>query len=104
MPRQLPSVSIITPSFNHARYVEATIRSVLEQDYPNLQYIVMDGGSTDGTVEILRKYEDRLTWVSEKDAGQADAIRKGFAKATGEVIGWLNSDDCYKPGCVEAAA
>jgi glycosyltransferase involved in cell wall biosynthesis len=96
-------VSIITPSFNHARYIEATIRSVLDQGYPDLQYIVMDGGSTDGTVEILKKYQDRLTWVSEKDNGQADAIRKGFAKATGDVIAWLNSDDVYKPGCIEAA-
>jgi glycosyltransferase involved in cell wall biosynthesis len=104
MPRQLPTVSIVTPSFNHARYIEATIRSVLDQHYPNLQYLVMDGGSTDGTVEILRRYGDHLQWTSEKDNGQADAIRRGFERAGGEIIAWLNSDDVYKPGCIEAAA
>jgi glycosyltransferase involved in cell wall biosynthesis len=104
MPRQLPTVSIVTPSFNHAAFLEATIRSVLDQNYTGLQYVVMDGGSTDGSVEILRKYADRLQWTSEKDAGQADAIRRGFERASGEVIAWLNSDDCYKPGCIEAAA
>lgn len=103
MPRQLPSVSVVTPSFNHAPYIEATIRSVLDQGYPDLQYIVMDGGSTDGTVQILKRYEDRLTWISEKDNGQADAIRKGFNIATGEIIAWLNSDDVYKPGCIAEA-
>ena len=104
MPRQLPTFTIVTPSFNHAAYLEATIRSVLDQNYPGLQYIVMDGGSTDGTVEILQKYSDRLQWTSEKDQGQAHAIRRGFERATGEILAWLNSDDCYKPGCIEAAA
>lgn len=100
----LPSISIVTPSFNHAAYLDATIRSVLDQQYPSLQYVVMDGGSTDGTVDLLRRYDDRLTWSSKKDAGQADAIRKGFVRCTGEIIGWLNSDDTLKPGSLLAAA
>lgn len=86
----LPCISIITPSLNQARYIERTICSVLEQDYPNLEYIVVDGGSTDGTVEILKKYGSRLTWISEKDAGQSDAINKGMRMATGDVIAYLN--------------
>lgn len=94
----LPRVTIVTPSFNHAAYLEETIRSVLLQGYPNLEYFVIDGGSTDGSVEIIRKYEPWLTgWVSEKDTGQSNAINKGFAKATGEWMGWLNSDDCLAP-------
>jgi glycosyltransferase involved in cell wall biosynthesis len=97
-------VSIVTPSFNQARYIEATIRSVLEQDYPDIEYFVMDGGSTDGTVEILKKYSNKLTgWVSEKDKGQTDAINKGFARATGDILAWINSDDTYNPGAVSAA-
>ena len=93
----LPKISVITPTLNHAQFIEDTIRSVLSQNYPNLEYMVIDGASTDGTQDILKRYNDSIWWISEPDKGQVDAINKGFAKATGEVITYLNSDDMYLP-------
>lgn len=101
----LPKISIVTPSFNQGAFIEETIQSVLSQDYPNLEYIVIDGGSSDQSVDIIRKYESSMTyWVSEKDSGQSEAINKGFRMATGEIVSWLCSDDLYLPGTLHKAA
>ena len=103
--RPLPRVSIVTPSFNQARFIERTIRSVLNQGWPNLEYIVIDGASTDGSREIIRRYEPYLTrWVSEPDRGQTDAIIKGLGQATGEYVTWVCSDDVLFPGSLERMA
>lgn len=101
--RSMPLVTIITPSLNQGRFIEETILSVLNQDYPHIEYIVVDGGSTDNTIDILRKYDKRLIWTSEPDNGQADAINKGFRKSTGSILGWLNSDDMYHRTAVSSA-
>ena len=91
-----PKISIVTPVFNRVEYLEQTILSVIDQGYPNLEYIVIDGGSTDGTLEIIKKYEDRIFyWTSEPDNGMYDAINKGFKKASGQIMAWINSDDLY---------
>jgi glycosyltransferase involved in cell wall biosynthesis len=97
-----PRISIVTPSYNQGKFLEATIRSVLLQGYPNLEYIVIDGGSTDGSLEILKKYEKYLCyWHSKQDRGQADAINQGLANTSGEILGWINSDDLYVRGTFE---
>jgi hypothetical protein len=100
-----PRISIVTPSWNSGRFLEEAIRSVLNQGYPNLEYIVVDGGSTDNTVSILKRYSEQLAWwVSEKDQGQSHAINKGMSRATGQIVTWLNADDMLAPGALHAAA
>jgi glycosyltransferase involved in cell wall biosynthesis len=97
-----PRITIITPSFNQGQFLEETILSIINQGYDNLEYIVIDGGSTDNSVEIIKKYKSQINyWISEKDSGQSDAINKGFSKATGDVITWINSDDVLLPGALE---
>jgi glycosyltransferase involved in cell wall biosynthesis len=99
-----PLVTIVTPSFNQAKFLGATIESVLNQTYSNIEYWILDGGSSDGSVEIIQRYADRLAgWVSEKDRGQTDAINKGFGRARGEILAWINSDDTYEPQAVAEA-
>lgn len=100
-----PRITIITPSFNQGEFIEETIKSILNQNYPNLEYFVVDGGSTDNTLDIIRKYEDKIDWwVSEPDRGQSHAINKGLARATGEIINFINSDDVLFPGALRRVA
>lgn len=101
---EYPKISVITPSLNQGQFIDATIRSVLSQEYPNLEYIIMDGGSTDNTLDILRSYSDRVRWLSEKDTGQSHAINKGLLMASGEILAYLNADDLLLPGALKKIA
>ena len=103
MPK-LPKISIITPTLNQGNSIERTIKSVIDQDYPNMEYIVVDGGSSDRTIDILKKYNNKLQWISEKDKGQSDAINKGIKLATGDIIAYLNSDDMYEKNALRKVA
>src|SRR5450432_4663135 len=98
-----PLVTVVTPSYNQGHFIRATIESVLSQDYPQVEYIIMDGGSTDQTASVVRDYASRLTFISEKDRGQSHAINKGFQMAKGSILAWLNSDDFYLPGSIGTA-
>jgi glycosyltransferase involved in cell wall biosynthesis len=101
----VPRITVVTPSFNQGPFLEETMRSVLDQNYPNLEYIICDGGSSDNSVEIIERYQDRLAWwISEKDQGQSNAINKGFSKASGDLLAYINSDDTLAPGALMAAA
>src|SRR5258708_30795987 len=101
----LPKITVVTPSYNQGEFLSETIESVLNQNYPHLEYFVVDGGSTDGSVELIRQYEARIAWwVSENDNGQSDALRKGFERATGQLLAWLNSDDVYFPNALNLIA
>ncbi len=103
--KEFPKISIVTPTFNQGQYIEQTIQSVLDQKYPNLQYIIIDGGSTDNTVQLIQKYEKHLSfWISEKDRGQSHAINKGLEKSTGDIFNWINSDDYYDGNVFEKVA
>src|SRR4051812_37287519 len=105
MPAELPRFTIVTPSFNQAAYLERTIRSIVDQGYPNLEYFVMDGGSTDGSIDIIKRYDEQIDyWVSGPDGGQAAAINAGWARGSGEIVAWLNSDDYYLPGALRWVA
>ncbi len=101
---EYPKITIITPSLNQGQFIDATIRSVLSQEYPNLEYIIMDGGSTDNTLDILRSYSDRLQWLSDKDTGQTNAINKGLRMSNGEIVAYLNADDLLLPGALRKIA
>lgn len=103
-PVNYPKISLVTPSLNQGHFIEETIQSVLSQNYPNLEYIVMDGGSTDSTIPILERYSNQLKWVSEKDTGQANAINKGLRMASGEILAYLNADDLLLPGTLSKVA
>ena len=103
-PVSCPSFAIVTPSYNTGPHLGAAVASVFDQDFPQVDYVVMDGGSTDGSVDVLKSYGPRLHWLSERDRGQADAINRGFARVKGDLLGWLNSDDTYAPGALRAAA
>lgn len=103
--KYLTKITVVTPSYNQGKYLRETIESVLNQNYPNLEYFIVDGGSTDNSVDIIREYEDRIDWwISEKDKGQSDAINKGFKKATGTLLCWVNSDDILFPNCLKEIA
>lgn len=101
--QSFPTVTIVTPSYNQGLFIRETIESVLSQDYPAIEYMVIDGASTDDTVSILKSYGSRISWISEPDRGQSEAINKGWKRATGEILAWLNSDDIYLPGAISAA-